>query len=280
MCKLRTLFVALSVTIATSPVAAGGQPSTETAWHIGWPCWSGPHTNFSGVPSGSQLADDLDDARLLWKSEEIIPVGKAHNPGSSSRGARGKPSGGGASPIVADGLVYLWYFQPAGNVVDRDRFEAAKENGRYGGPHADPLTWWTGADEVVVAIANGHVSARVKNDVGESKPGAARGVCIELATGRLKGEFTAPFGGADCSTIVADGRVLADADGSHNGTQLYLANADPQKIESLGAGEAWQPPHVTTTAYHSAMTHTYVAGRLFIRGQNHVCCYDVREASP
>jgi len=149
------------------------------------------------------------------------------------------------------------------------------------GPRGAGLLWklpfadyqW---NEQPPAITNGHVYARVKSDVGEAKPGNARGVCIELSTGRVKGEFTAPFGGADCCTIVADGRVLADADGSHNDTQLYLADANPAQIKSLGGSVPWRPPHVTTTAYHPAMTHAYVAGRVFIRGQNHICCYDVR----
>jgi len=111
MYRLWSLLVVLSVTVsgATATAAPDDQPDPDGAWRIGWPCWSGPHTNFSGVLSGAKLVDDLRDARLLWKSEGTIPVGKAHNPGSSSRGARGKPTGGGASPIVADGLVYLYY---------------------------------------------------------------------------------------------------------------------------------------------------------------------------
>jgi hypothetical protein len=103
------------------------------------------------------------------------------------------------------------------------------------------------------------------------------GVCIELATGKVRGEFAAPFGGGDGSTVVADGRVIADQDASHNHTTLWLASADPADVRALGAG-AWSPPHPQTSAYHPGMVHAYAAGRLFIRGGRAMHCYDLRKA--
>ena len=125
------------------------------------------------------------------------------------------------------------------------------------------------------AIHNEHLYARVGKGPAEGKSQDPRGVCIELATGKVKGEFAAPFGGGDACTIVADGRVIADRDGSHNQTTLYLANADPDNIHSLG-DEAWNPPHPQTSAYHPTIVHAYAAGRLFIRGADAIYAYDLK----
>jgi len=132
-------------------------------------------------------------------------------------------------------------------------------------------------NEQPCAIAGGHAYARLGAGAADQKSTNPRGVCIELATGKVKGEFTAPFGGGDACTIVADGRVIADRDGSHNQTSLYLAAADPDNLRSL-TNEPWAPPHRPTSAYHPTMTHAYANGRLFIRGADGVYCYDFRRS--
>ena len=78
--------------------------AAATSLAADWPMFSGPTTSFSSPNTeGLELVDDLSNARQLWKSEAIIPVAKGHNPYSSKLGSKGKPEGGGASPIVADG---------------------------------------------------------------------------------------------------------------------------------------------------------------------------------
>jgi outer membrane protein assembly factor BamB len=155
-------------------------------------------------------------------------------------------------------------------------------------------------DEQVPAIWRGHVYARLmyvgkgtdkeksgsegargENSSGEQPSGEkladgrSGGVCVELATGKLKGEFAAPFGGGDASTGVADGRVIADTDASHNKTCLFMIAADPACLSTLTA--AWNPPHKQTSGYHPGMVHPLVAGRLFIRGAHAIHCYDLRK---
>jgi outer membrane protein assembly factor BamB len=132
-------------------------------------------------------------------------------------------------------------------------------------------------DEQVPAVADGHVYARLAKPSGGDAKGTPTGVCIELATGKVKGEFAAPFGGGDGSTVVADGRVIADQDASHNRTTLCFAKADPADLRSLGT-QGWSPPHPQTSAYHPGIIHAYAAGRLFIRGAHAVHCYDLRKS--
>jgi outer membrane protein assembly factor BamB len=57
---------------------------------------------------GFKIADDFGKARLVWTSEDQIPYGYE---------TRGGWQGGYASPIVADGRVYLGYVRPHGREV-------------------------------------------------------------------------------------------------------------------------------------------------------------------
>ncbi len=86
---------------------------------MGWPCWSGPYQNFRAVACGHELVDDLHQAKLVWQSEEITPIAKAFQSQSHFPGGRhgetqkGLYAGGGASPVIADGRVFLNYYLPA-----------------------------------------------------------------------------------------------------------------------------------------------------------------------
>jgi len=94
------------------------------ARRIGWPCWSGPHTTFAALPTDHELVDDLNDARLVWRSEEVTPLAKAHAARSRrySAGRHGgnqddEASGGGGSPVLSDGRLFLSYYVPTGDVL-------------------------------------------------------------------------------------------------------------------------------------------------------------------
>ena len=125
--------------------------SAANADESGWPCYSGPGADFSASSGAGELISDLSNAKQLWKSEAYVPHGKGHNP-QGNKLHRGKPSGGGASPIVAEGKVFIWFYQPSGEAYDKIRFEEAKASSRYGADDADPKTWQISADEVVLAI--------------------------------------------------------------------------------------------------------------------------------
>ncbi len=117
-----------------------------------WPCWSGPKTTFEASDFDSELVDDLNNARLAWRSEAITPMGKAHAARSSSFSAgrhggnqKAKPAGGGASPVVSEGRLFLSYYVPGG-----DPPVLVKPDGRV--PEEDVGSRHVSADEVVLCI--------------------------------------------------------------------------------------------------------------------------------
>lgn len=79
------------------------------AWRIGWPCWRGPYGCGAGIDCGYELVRKSSDARLVWKSEDMIPA----------------PYGQGgvsffSSPIVADGRVFIYYNLGNNRVIDEE----------------------------------------------------------------------------------------------------------------------------------------------------------------
>jgi len=87
-----------------------------------WPHWAGQGA-FNAKYSGYDLLDDLSRKRLVWKSASLPP---ARN--NSTRHMevqrfieRNGPTGGGSSPVVANGLVYLYYWAPAGDSLMWDK---------------------------------------------------------------------------------------------------------------------------------------------------------------
>ena len=79
-----------------------------------WPTWAGPNGGLRATPTGVALVDDLAKARLIWRSEETTPQGPGslytmRSPGDALTSRTG---GGGSSPIVADGRVFLNYYEP------------------------------------------------------------------------------------------------------------------------------------------------------------------------
>lgn len=81
-----------------------------------WPHWAGQGA-FNAKPSGYDLLDDLSKKRLVWKSASIPP---ARNNSTRHKKIkrfieRNGPTGGGSSPVVSNGLVYLYYWAPCGD---------------------------------------------------------------------------------------------------------------------------------------------------------------------
>jgi len=130
-----------------------------------WPAWSGPGLNFHASPGENQLVSHLDEARLIWRSEPTPPA-RSQDARYGFTDLR-KPTGGTASPIVADGIVFMTWFVPSGEVADQWTLESIRNNaaarikkeGRE--PTAEELTkavqsvrhhWRITADDVVLAI--------------------------------------------------------------------------------------------------------------------------------
>jgi len=114
-----------------------------------WPFWYGPNGNFSAAPSGCKLIDSLAEAKLAWKSEEALPPAKAQSMRYGAGNVRyGKGGGGGCSPVVAGGFVYLFYFVPSGDVYD----EAYVRKLEAQGAKVIKEQWLIHADDCVICI--------------------------------------------------------------------------------------------------------------------------------
>ena len=97
----------LTVLIITLPILAENI-SEESAWKLGWPRMQGPHGNFHVPQTGTELVEDLSNARMVWESD-TRDFGRAkHN-----RFLQGKVHKKErrriffwAAPIIAEGKVF------------------------------------------------------------------------------------------------------------------------------------------------------------------------------
>ena len=59
---------------------------------------------------------------------------------------------------------------------------------------------------------------------------------------------------------------------------MYAPAGDGKSFKQLGGDSPqWYPPHPNTTSYGPYMYHPIVDGRWFIRGNDAIYCYDVRQ---
>jgi outer membrane protein assembly factor BamB len=120
-----------------------------------WPCWSGPFTGMAAAPCGLALVEDLNrDARLVWRSEEIMPGGNGNASNYNRFLLQDRSMGGGASAIVAAGKVFVQYMQPCG--TEYYPMEALEAEARKAG--VTELSPWVKekylkqADDIIVAM--------------------------------------------------------------------------------------------------------------------------------
>ena len=124
----------------------------------GWPTWHGPTCNFAAEPSGRELVPTLRQARLVWKSQERFGSGKAQSPrygviALDSGRLPLLPGGGGASPVVAGGRVYVSYYVPSGEAVDDELLNRRREKAKGKPlPPWEMELWRIAADDVVACL--------------------------------------------------------------------------------------------------------------------------------
>lgn len=128
-----------------------------------WPCWRGPEGSGAAADSGQPMVERVRDARLVWQSEAMIP------PGYYEGRRRGvaynnytKNQCGFCGPVLADGRLYLHYWEPAGEVVARKQVQMAEANAKeekssYSNFNHQPRELWyerfrVAADEIIVCI--------------------------------------------------------------------------------------------------------------------------------
>ncbi len=161
-----------------------------------WPCWNGPTSSFTATPSGRSLVDRLDEARLVWISEHTPPARcqtTRYGEGNLERYIqRGGPGGGGCSPVVADGRVFLSYFQPVEGDTLSDYVKEQTEKGK----HVAPIMFAANGEDVLLCVdaATGRTLWRV------TVPGG-RYWAMNGRQGSSKGWYTT-------SPAAADGKVV------------------------------------------------------------------------
>jgi outer membrane protein assembly factor BamB len=110
-----------------------------------YPCWRG--LDGSGlVDSGSSLVTDVAQARLAWVSADPIPVAGWD---VTSIGC----SGGLNNPVLADGRIYLTYYEMSGEVVASNWQDMFAKDRRQKAVWPDEAffrkRWLVGADDVI-----------------------------------------------------------------------------------------------------------------------------------
>ncbi len=151
------------------PVIGTWQTKGEAVAPTGaWPSFWGPTLDMASQPQ-PKLVDDFAQAKPLWRSEVYVLTGYGNAPDSRymTRALKSGNGGGGSSPVVADGTVYIYFYQPnqdsppateghpywAANFKTKDfkaQMEEVKANEREKNwvlNHVRPL-----ADDVIVAI--------------------------------------------------------------------------------------------------------------------------------
>ena len=77
----------------------------------------------------------------------------------------------------------------------------------------------------------------------------------------------------DEGTMMAvPGMFIPNPDSQHGNTKMFTIPA----AAGAKCGPMWQPPHPPATTYEVAMSHAWADGRLFIRGNDALYCYDLR----
>jgi outer membrane protein assembly factor BamB len=97
---------------------------------VSWPCWMGPTQNFSASTAVEPvLVDDLNKARVVWRSTPIGTAEHAHRTGYPR--LYNPPAATGASPLLADGRIYQFHMVPSGEEIYRRPVRQLKDGYQY-----------------------------------------------------------------------------------------------------------------------------------------------------
>jgi outer membrane protein assembly factor BamB len=122
---------------------------------------------------------------------------------------------------------------------------------------------------------------------GESVPVVVRGKFVftpdlrvlDLATGKVLGQAKGPRPSNGGYMQVIEDLVLVREDGTHGGIScgFYKIGADGSVVAF--SDKPWHPPFGGgTTSYHHPIFYPLVDGRIFLRQQDGIYCWDVRQA--
>lgn len=201
-----------------------------------WPCWSGPYRSLAAQPIEAAFIGRLDGIRLVWRSEDPVPQGPGNTVpflrmGGYIRKALSSPTGGGgATPVIADGRVYVYYIQPTHDGPHHEEAIRALKQIALGAalrtisPAHGQLRGGSGeADELLGDGAAPAVERNVRVNPYAAEKYAILAdevvVCLDAATGATLWRTVFPRAGVNkqdhkqgpvnCTPCVAGGRVFA-----------------------------------------------------------------------
>lgn len=127
------LLLATAFLLGESPAIAD-PPASEAS--LNWPAYNAGGSFAPALPDGLEPIDSPQQVRKLWETDHHMGYGKMSASGAMKNAKQAdveQPfSGGVASPIAADGKVFVTYFRPAGDVIDntgRNRyFDLSRED--------------------------------------------------------------------------------------------------------------------------------------------------------
>ena len=123
---------------------------------------------------------------------------------------------------------------------------------------------------------------------------AREAICLKLATGETVARVENVGGARTQTAFLAAGRFIIQPEGRHGSQSFLMLDANPGNFRAfpavqtegsighhVGAEFQWRPPHTWTTAYaNQPIVYPLVDGRLFVRGQDAIYCYDLRKQKP
>ncbi len=175
-----------------------------------WPAWNGPNQDLYAPATGLRLVSGPEVVKEVWVSDEKIPGARAADARAVEQTS---VSGGYASPVLADGRVFLYYYVPNGEV--RDKRFVADTKFQFGNG-VTPAKWAIETDEWIHCF-----DARTGKTLWKTRYEKAG---LNWGIGFNKG-------GPAVSSTVADGRVFAV---STLGEVLC--------VEAKGGKKLWQAP--------------------------------------
>lgn len=140
-----------------------------------WPMWL-RDTRGAAQPDDPVITDPAA-GKIMWQSEVMIPPGRTKDSRRAATNTENPHSGGFASPIVADGVVYQFHYRPSGTVYDkmvvdkrlkttqealREQSKPIENNHIYGHDR-----WLIGATDILTAVDASSGKLLWQKDLGD-----------------------------------------------------------------------------------------------------------------
>ena len=202
----------------------------------------------SGNSAGRVVCIRAADGELMWEIDDAgdnsysMALGEQHLLLNAGGRGGGDPDRLGAYRITPDGAAHVW-------TLDAEYSHQPSRG-------------------AIPAVDGGYVYLQVDG-------GSSSVLKIDIRNGQILDESTVPrrTGG---HLQKFDDRLLIQKDARHGSTPLVYYRAVDKRLERLGG--TWHPPHGETSSYSPLLTtHAIADGRVFIRGQRGIYCYDLRK---